>query len=105
MALAFALYASLRDLVGSAWASAAVAGVVALIALVLAVLVTRKAQVEPAKGDNRNLTAQLLDLARERPLVAVGVVGAVAAVVIRNPRVLSAVVAGLFASRATQPKR
>jgi len=60
---------------------------------------------KPAKGDSKNLTAQLIDLARERPLVAVGVVGAAAAVVIRNPRVLSAVVAGLFASRATAPKR
>ena len=92
-------------MVGSAWAAAAVAAVVALFALILAFLVTRKAQAEPVRGDSKNLTAQLLNLARERPLVAVGVVGAAAAVVIRNPRILSAVIAGLFASHATPPKR
>jgi hypothetical protein len=37
--------------------------------------------------------------------VAVGIVGAAAAVVIRNPRILSAVIAGLFAPHATPPKR
>lgn len=105
MALSFALYAGLRDIVGPAWASAAVAGIVALIALILAFLLTRKARPKPAKGDSKNLTAQLIDLARERPLVAVGVVGAAAAVVIRNPRILSAVIAGLFAPRAAPPKR
>jgi len=105
VALSFALYAGLRDIVGPAWASAAVAGIVALIALILALLLTRKAHPKPAKGDSKNLTAQLIDLARERPLVAVGVVGAAAAVVIRNPRILSAVVAGLFAPRAAPPKR
>jgi len=105
VALSFALYAGLRDIVGPAWASAAVAGIVALIALILAFLLTRKAHPKPAKGDSKNLTAQLIDLARERPLVAVGVVGAAAAVVIRNPRILSAVIAGLFAPRAAPPKR
>jgi hypothetical protein len=105
VALAFALYAALRDVVGPAWASAAVAGAVALIALVLAFLLTRKVRPKPARGDSKNLTAQFVELARERPLVAVGVVGAAAAVVIRNPRVLGAVIAGLFASRATTPKR
>ena len=105
MALAFALYAGLRDVVGPAWASAAVAGVVALIAVILAFMLTRKARPKPANGDSRNLTAQLIDLASDRPLVAVGVVGAAAAVVIKNPRILSAVIVGLFAPRATPPKR
>ncbi len=103
VALAFALYAGLRDLVGPAWAAAGVAGIVALIAVILALLLTRKARPKPAKGDTQNLTAKLIELARERPLVAVGVVGAAAAVVIRNPRILSAVVAGLFASRPPSP--
>jgi hypothetical protein len=89
--------------VGPAWASAGVAGIVALLALILAFALTRKARPKPAKGDSKNLTAQLIELARERPLVAVGVVGAAAAVVIKNPRILGAVVAGLFVSRAAPP--
>ena len=80
------------------------AGAVALIALILAFLITRKARPKPAKGDTQNLTAKLIELARERPLVALGAVGAAAAVVIRNPRILSAVIAGLFASRPPPKK-
>jgi hypothetical protein len=82
-----------------------VAGAVALIALILAFVVTRKARPKPAKGDIQNLTAKLIDLARERPLVALGVVGAAAAVVLKNPRILGAVIAGLFAGRPPSAKR
>ncbi len=105
VALAFALYAGLREVVGPAWAAAGVAGAVALIALILAFAVTRKARPKPVKGDAQNLTVKLIDLARERPLVALGVVGAAAAVVIRNPRILGAVIAGLVASRPPTAKR
>ena len=97
IALAFAIYAALRDLIGPAWAAAAVAGIVALIAVVLAFLITRKAAPpKPVKGDDRNLSAKLIDLARERPLVALAAVGAAAAVVVKNPRILAAVVTDCF---------
>lgn len=99
VALAFALYAAVRDLIGPAWGAAAVAGAAALIALILAWLLTRKARPKPVKGDSENLTARLVELARERPLVAVAAVGAAAAVVIRNPRILTAVITAAFAHR------
>lgn len=105
MALAFALYAGVRDAIGPVWGAAAVAGVTALFAVILALVLTREAHPDAPKGDNKNLTAQLLDLARERPLVAVGVVGAAAAVVIRNPRILTAVIAALFAPHPGPPRR
>jgi Na+/melibiose symporter-like transporter len=104
VALSFALYAAVRDLIGPAWAAASVAGVFALVALLLAFALTRKARPpKPVQGDDQNLTSKLIDLARERPLVAAGAVAAAAAVVIRNPRILMAVITGLFASRAAQP--
>ncbi len=106
IALAFAEYAAVRDYVGPAWAAAVVAGTVALMALILALLVTRKARPKPVKGDADNLTAKLVDLARERPLVALAAVGAAATVVVRNPRILTAVVAAAFAPRPhTRPKK
>jgi hypothetical protein len=105
VALAFAVYAGLREVVGPAWAAAGVAGAAALLALILAFAVTRKARPKPVKDDTQNLTAKLIDLARERPLVALGVVGATAAVVIRNPRILAAVITGAFASRPPASKR
>lgn len=104
VALAFALYAAVRDVIGPAWGAATVAGVFAVLALILAFVVTRRARPpEPVAGDDRNLTSKLIDLARERPLVAVGVVAAAATVVIKNPRILMAVITGLFAGRAAQP--
>ena len=106
IALAFALYAAVRDIIGPAWGAAAVAGVAALIAVILAFLLTRKARPKPVKGDSENLTAKLIELARERPLVALAAVGAAATVVIRNPRILTAIVTAAFASRPPPaPKR
>ncbi len=104
VALAFAIYAGLRDIIGPAWAAAAVAGIVAFIALVIALVITRKARPKPVKGDTKNLTAQLIDLARERPLVAIGAVAAAATVAFRNPRILTAIIAATFAPRPPPPK-
>ena len=105
VALSFALYAAVRDLIGPAWGAAAVAGAAALIALILAWLLTRKARPKPVKGDSDNLTAKLVELARERPLVAVAAVGAAAAVVIKNPRILTAVITAAFAGRPQTPPK
>jgi len=105
IALAFAEYAAVREYLDAAWGAAAVAATVAVMALILAFLVTRKARPKPVKGDDQNLTAKLIDLARERPLVALAAVGAAAAVVVRNPRVLTAVLAAAFAPRPAPPSK
>jgi hypothetical protein len=99
IALSFALYAALRDTLGPAWAAAIVAGAFALVAVILSFFLTRKARPPPVRGDQQNLTARLVDLARERPLVAAGAMAAAVAVVIRNPRILTAVATAVFASR------
>ena len=105
VALAFAEYAAVRDYLGAAWGAAAVAGTVAVMAVVLAFVITRKARPKPVKGDGDNLTAKLIELARERPLVALAAVGAAATVVIRNPRILTAIVAATFAPRPGPPPK
>jgi uncharacterized membrane protein len=99
IALSFALYAALRDVIGPAWAATAVAGAFALVAVIVALLLTRKAKPKPVKGDQQNLTSRLVDLARERPLVAAGAMAAAVAVIIRNPRILTAVLTAAMASR------
>jgi Na+/melibiose symporter-like transporter len=103
VALSFALYAALRDGIGPAWAGTAVAGAFALIALVLVFILTRKAKPKRPKGDEQNLTAKLVELARERPLVAAGAMAAAVAVVIKNPRILTAVATAAMASRKAEP--
>ena len=104
VALAFAIYAGLHDILGPAWAAAAVAGIVAFVALIIAVIITRKARPKPVKGDSQNLTARLVELARERPLVALATVAAAAPVAFKNPRILTAIVAAMFASRPPPSK-
>lgn len=99
VALSFALYAALRDVIGPAWAATAVAGAFALLAVILALLMTRKANPKPVKGDDQNLTSRLIELARERPLVAAGAMAAAVAVVVRNPRILTAIAAAALANR------
>lgn len=103
VALAFALYAALRDVIGPAWSSAAVAGAALVIAAILAFVLTRKAHPKPVRGDDQNLTSRLIELARERPLVAAGAMAAAVAVVVRNPRILTAIATAAFASR-NRPK-
>lgn len=99
VALAFALYAVVRDLIGPAWGAVAVAGAAAVLALILAFVLTRKANPKPPKGDSQNLTSRLVELARERPLVAAGAIAAAVTVIVKNPRILTAVATAVFASR------
>jgi hypothetical protein len=82
---------------------------VALIALTVALVVTAKAKPpKPAKGEPPSLAAKLIDLARERPAIAAGAatVAAAAAVTLalKNPKILTAIIAGLFAP-PPPPKR
>jgi hypothetical protein len=107
--VSFAIYAGLRDYIGPAWASAAVAGIVALIALILALIATRKAKPRLAKEEPPSPIGKLLDLARERPAIAAAaaIAAGVAAsfVAIKNPRILTAIIAGLTAPRQPPPRR
>jgi hypothetical protein len=104
VALAFALYAFVRDWIGPAGGAAVVAGVAALLAVGVALFLTRKAKPKPVKGDEQNLSGKLVELARERPLVAAGAIAAAVAVIVRNPRVLSAVVTAAMAGRAARKR-
>lgn len=105
VALAYTLFAIVRDLAGPAWGAAAVAGAAAVLTLILAFALTRRASPKPARGDEQNLTGRLVELARERPLVAAGAIAAALAVIIKNPRILTAVAAAAFASRGAAPRK
>jgi cytochrome b len=101
---AFALYAALKDPLGQAGAAAVVAVLFLLVAIVAMGMLRggskAKADDKPkgeliSGGGVAGLKDRALTLARERPLVAgaVGVVGAL--YVLRNPALVSALVAGL----------
>jgi hypothetical protein len=109
VALAYALYAVAREYLTAAGASAVVAAVAALLIGLLAFLITRKASPKSlrkaAGSEEPTMTARLIELARERPIVAG--VGAVAAALVlaRNPAIVTTIISAAVAGRAARPER
>jgi len=90
---------------GFAWAAAAL--LIVILALIVFAKAAPKSLKKAADAEPPSLTTRLIELARERPLVAAAGAAAVAVVVARNPAVLTALISGAFASRAaskTPPK-
>lgn len=91
---------------GEAWAAAIVAGVFALVAVVVAWLATRKVAPKPlAKAEDAPLIDRLIVMAKERPLIALGAAAAGAVVLIRNPAVVTALVSAFMAGSASKPEK
>lgn len=103
--LAMALHAALKPVVGEAWAGVLVAGAAALLAGGISAFILLRAN--PPRShkppeQERDLTSRMFELAQAKPWVALGVVGAVAAVALKNPRTTATVVSALMAGRATK---
>jgi ABC-type nickel/cobalt efflux system permease component RcnA len=108
VAAAYALYAFLRYYLDPAWASAAIAIGFAVIAVVLAWLAFRKTRPESfrrARDEDPSLAAKLIELAREKPLIAAAAAAAAGFVVLRNPRVLATAITAAMAGRARDAER
>ncbi len=101
VALAFTLYALLRDPLSPAGASACVAGAACLLAGVLALVAYR--QVVPFKRrplrnpppPPMSFMDRAVDVVRERPIVAAGAALAVGFIALRNPLVIATIVRAL----------
>ena len=105
VAAAYAVYALAALWLTPAGAAAVVAAVFAVVAVVAAWLATRKVVPTASKGAAapESPVERVISIARERPLVALGV-GAVAAFVLaRNPAILSAILSGVLAGNAAKP--
>ena len=72
VAAAYALYALLRYYLGPAGASAVIAVGFAVLTLILAFVAFRKAKPKPTRREEQTLTTRLIDLAREKPIIAAG---------------------------------
>lgn len=105
VAASYAVYA-LADLwLTPAGAAAVVAALFALIAVLVAWIATRKVVPKPVKGAPQPETPieKVIGLAKERPMMALGV-GAVAAFVLaRNPALVSALLSGMIAGNTAKP--
>lgn len=100
-----ALHAGLTPVVGEAWAGVLVAAAAALLAGVIGMVLLMMAS--PPRRHNRrdqdkDLTSRMFELAQAKPWVALGVVGAVAAVALKNPRTTATIVSAMLAGRASK---
>jgi len=108
VAASFAVFAAAKPYVGEAWAAAVVAGVFALFAVIIAWVATRKVapKTKPGKAADASVVDRMIDLAKERPLVALGAGAAATAaavtVLLRNPAVITAVISAFLAGNATK---
>ena len=105
IALAFAIFAFSRPMVGTANAAAIVAAAfAALIGLAgpgrPGRRLARRRAAGVDEGEAMGLADRLMDLARDKPVVAVGVALALGLVLMRNPKSLGAIARAFFDSLA-----
>lgn len=103
--LAMALNAALTPAVGEAWAGVLVAAAAALLAGFIGMVLLLMAQGprrRHRRDNDRDLTSRVFELAQAKPWIALGVAGALAVVVLKNPRTTATVVSALLAGRASK---
>lgn len=101
--LAMALHAGLTPVVGEAWAGVLVAAAAAVLAGIIGmVLLMMASPPRRHREQDKDLTSRMFELAQAKPLIALGVVGAIAAVALKNPRTTATVVSALMAGRASK---
>lgn len=102
--LALALHAALTPAVGEAWAGVLVAGAAAILAGAISVAMLWRAHPPGGKKleEPKDLSSQMLQLAQAKPLIALGVVAAVTAVALKNPRTVATVFSAMMAGRASK---
>jgi len=103
VALAFTLYASVRDALGPAGGAAVVAAVAALIVVVGAlVAVLRMRRPATLRRDDQGFISRVMDFARDKPLIAAGAAIAVSVIAFRNPKVVAAVISAFVAGKTAK---
>jgi hypothetical protein len=103
--LALALHAGLKPLVGEAWAGVLVAAAAAVLAGVIGMVLLMLANPprrHHKREQDKDLTSRMFELAQAKPLIALGIVGAAAAVALKNPRTTATVISALMAGRASK---
>lgn len=102
--LAFALFAALSPVIGAAWAYASVAAAALLVVAVALLATHRHKEKTPEHGDP-DMVGQLFELARKRPLIAAAAAAAAGAVLLRNPGVLTGILAAYLGPKPPRKPR
>jgi len=106
VAIAFAIFALARDYMSPAGAAAVVAGIFAVLSVILALTLSGRIKTKaPAPAADESLLTRAMLLAKERPFVAAALGAVAAGVLIRNPAILSTLLSAAIAGRAAKPDR
>ncbi|WP_340645023.1 hypothetical protein [Phenylobacterium sp.] len=107
VALAFALYAAVLPQVGPAWAAACVAGAAALLMALCALVLLIK--ISPSKfgkqAEERDTLTRLIDLAKDKPIVAASAIIGASLVALKNPKIVATILATAMATRSTNTSK
>ena len=106
VAAAFGLFVLLRSLWGEAIACAIVAGLFALVALIVALVASRPGAAEkrpvPAPPETSPILATLMAVVRDKPLISAAVAAAAGIIAVRNPQMISSLIAAFL--QESEPK-
>ncbi|MFN3520940.1 MAG: hypothetical protein ACK4YQ_01730 [Phenylobacterium sp.] len=102
VAACYALFEALREPVGPAGAAGLVALAIFLLIGLGALLLGMRNRPAKHADDSRGLSGKVLQLARDKPLIAVGALVAAGIVVARNPRLATAVVSAFMAGQSSR---
>lgn len=103
VAAAFALYALAEPSLGSAGAGAVVAAAAAALVGGAGLLARRKAQARrhaPQGAPDAGLVDKVIEIAKQRPMLAVGAAIAAGVYAIRHPSLVAAVIGAVMESRS-----
>jgi hypothetical protein len=103
VALAYTLYAVVREWLTPAGSSAVVALAFAVVAVVIALIMSGKSRPKP-KAD-ASPVERLVELARQKPLIAAAAVIAGSFIAVRNPGMVATLVMGLMAPKPDGRRR
>ncbi len=102
VAAAYALFEALRPPLGPAGSAGVVALVIFLLLGVIAATLAYQGRPSPKAEKDQGLSGKVLQLARDKPLVALGALVAAGIVVARNPRLVTAVVSAFLAGQSSK---
>lgn len=101
-AACYALFALLSGPLGPAGAAGVTAAVIFLLIGLSAMLIALGTRRPLRKAADQGLAGRVLELAREKPILAVGALIAAGVVVARNPQIVTALISGFMAGKNTR---
>jgi len=101
VSIAFAIYLGASPWVGPAWAATIVAVLMILIVVVAGLMARGRASGGRRKADepDASMLQKIVEMAKERPILATGIALGAGVYAIRNPKLLAALVAAFMEGR------